>query len=48
MPNSWTTSRKYEGGKGTAQFPHDGRLPLGLITKVVKFRMKEIAKPKKR
>jgi uncharacterized protein YdhG (YjbR/CyaY superfamily) len=28
-------------GKGTIQFPIDKPLPLGLITKIVKFRMKE-------
>jgi len=31
----------YRGGKGTVQFPLDRPLPLGLITRVVKFRMKE-------
>ncbi len=31
----------YKGGKGTVQFPLDKPLPLGLITRVVKFRMKE-------
>jgi uncharacterized protein YdhG (YjbR/CyaY superfamily) len=29
-------------GKGTIQFPLDKPLPLGLITKIVKFRVKEI------
>ena len=28
-------------GKGTIQFPIDKSLPLGLITKIVKFRIKE-------
>ncbi|MES2138613.1 MAG: DUF1801 domain-containing protein [Bacteroidota bacterium] len=32
---------KYKGGKGTVQFPLDERLPLNLITKMVKFRVKE-------
>ena len=31
----------YEGGKGTVQFPLDKPLPVALITKLVKFRMKE-------
>ena len=31
---------EYKGGKGTAQFPHDKPLPLGLITRIVKYRMK--------
>jgi uncharacterized protein YdhG (YjbR/CyaY superfamily) len=31
----------YEGGKGTIQFPLDKPLPLPLITKIVKFRVKE-------
>ncbi len=40
----------YEGGKGTVQFPIDQPLPLGLISKIVKFRAKEniaLAKAKK-
>ncbi len=32
---------KYAGGKGTLQFPHDQALPLALIKKIVKLRMKE-------
>ena len=28
-------------GKGTLQFPMDKPLPLGLVTKIVKFRVKE-------
>jgi len=31
----------YKGGKGTIQFPHEKPIPLTLITKVVKARMKE-------
>jgi uncharacterized protein YdhG (YjbR/CyaY superfamily) len=31
----------YKGGKGTVQFPIDKPLPWGLITKIVKFRVKE-------
>jgi uncharacterized protein YdhG (YjbR/CyaY superfamily) len=32
---------KYKTGKGSVQFPLDQPLPLPMITKVVKFRMKE-------
>lgn len=31
----------YEGGKGTIQFPLDRPIPLGLISKIVKFRVKD-------
>ena len=31
----------YKGGKGTVQFPIDKPLPWGLITRIVKFRVKE-------
>ena len=31
----------YKGGKGTVQFPLDKPIPLDLITKIVKFRVKE-------
>jgi uncharacterized protein YdhG (YjbR/CyaY superfamily) len=31
----------YKGGKGTVQFPLDKPLPLNLITKIVKFRIRE-------
>jgi len=38
---------KYEGAKGSVKFPLDQPLPLALITKIVKFRMKEnLAKAK--
>lgn len=30
---------KYEGSKGTVQFPLDEPLPLSLVTKMVKFRV---------
>jgi len=33
----------YQAGKGSAQFPHDEKLPLSLITKIVKFRLEESA-----
>jgi uncharacterized protein YdhG (YjbR/CyaY superfamily) len=37
----------YKGAKGSVQFPLDRPLPLGLIAKIVKFRMKEnVAKAK--
>ncbi len=31
----------YQTGKGTVQFPLDQPLPLGLIQKIVKYRLKE-------
>lgn len=31
----------YESGKGSVQFPLDRPIPYGLITKIVKFRVKE-------
>jgi uncharacterized protein YdhG (YjbR/CyaY superfamily) len=31
----------YEGAKGSVQFPIDKPLPLSLVTKIVKFRVKE-------
>ncbi len=31
----------YEGSKGTIKFPHNKPLPLSLITKMVKYRLKE-------
>lgn len=31
----------YKTGKGSVQFPLDKPLPVGLITKIVKFRVKE-------
>lgn len=42
---------KYEAGKGTLQFSLDQPLPLDLISRIVKFRVKqnlEKAKPKKK
>lgn len=32
----------YAGGKGTVQFPLDQPIPFRLITKIVKFRSKEV------
>jgi uncharacterized protein YdhG (YjbR/CyaY superfamily) len=31
----------YKGAKGSIQFPNDKPLPLGLISKIVKFRVKQ-------
>jgi len=31
----------YGGGKGTVQFPFDKPIPFGLITRIIKFRIKE-------
>jgi|SRR5687767_5336351 len=31
----------YKGGKGTVQFPLDKPIPLDLITRIVKFKIKE-------
>jgi uncharacterized protein YdhG (YjbR/CyaY superfamily) len=40
---------KYKGAKGSVQFPFDKPLPVGLIAKIVKFRVKEDSeKAKKR
>ena len=33
--------RKYMTAEGSVQFPHDQKLPLALIRKIVKFRVKE-------
>ncbi|HKZ66036.1 MAG TPA: DUF1801 domain-containing protein, partial [Chitinophagaceae bacterium] len=37
----------YKSGKGTLQFPLDKPLPLSLITKIVKYRLKENLKQQK-
>ncbi|MEK6782315.1 MAG: DUF1801 domain-containing protein [Bacteroidota bacterium] len=38
---------KYDGAKGSIQFPIDKPLPLSLVSKIVKFRVKEnLAKAK--
>lgn len=40
---------KYEGAKGSVKFPLDQPIPYALITKIVKFRVKEnLAKAKKK
>ena len=31
----------YESAKGSVQFPHDAPLPLALVTRIVKFRVKQ-------
>lgn len=33
--------KKYQTSKGAIQFPVDEKLPLALVTKIVKFRVKE-------
>lgn len=38
----------YEGSKGTVRFPIDKPLPIGLISKMVKFRVKENLSKKKK
>jgi uncharacterized protein YdhG (YjbR/CyaY superfamily) len=39
---------KYKGAKGSVQFPLDEKMPLELISKIVKFRVKEsLAKAKR-
>ena len=38
---------KYAGGKGTIKLPLDAPLPLSLITKIVKFRVRENLKKKR-
>jgi uncharacterized protein YdhG (YjbR/CyaY superfamily) len=38
----------YKTGKGSVQFPIDQPLPLSLITKMVKFRVKEMAEKAKK
>ena len=36
----------YEGGKGTAQLPLEKRIPYGLVTRIVKYRLKEMVASK--
>lgn len=38
---------KYKGAKGSVQFPLDKPMPLGLISKIIKFRVKENLKNEK-
>lgn len=35
-------SKDYKTSTGTIQFPYDEKLPVGLIEKIVKFRLKEV------
>jgi len=39
---------KYPGAKGSVQFPHDQPLPLTLVTKIVKYRVKQNKEKKKK
>ncbi len=39
---------EYKSAKGSVQFPIDKPLPLGLITKIVRFRVKEILKKREK
>jgi len=39
---------KFKGGKGTVQFPLDKPMPLSLIKKIVKYRIKESLEKQKR
>lgn len=41
-PEFKTELAKYKGGKGTVQFPLDAPLPTDLITRIVKFRAKDL------
>lgn len=36
--------KKYKTSKGAIQFPMDEKIPLGLVTKIVKYRVNEDAK----
>jgi uncharacterized protein YdhG (YjbR/CyaY superfamily) len=38
----------YTWAKGSVQFPHDEKLPLALVTKIVKFRVKQNLDKKKK
>jgi uncharacterized protein YdhG (YjbR/CyaY superfamily) len=39
---------KYKHAKGSIQFPNDQPLPVGLIKRIVKFRVKENLKKKRK
>jgi uncharacterized protein YdhG (YjbR/CyaY superfamily) len=39
--------KKYETSKGTIRFPHDKDIPGKLVTKIVKFKVKEILAKKR-
>jgi uncharacterized protein YdhG (YjbR/CyaY superfamily) len=36
----------YGGGKGTVQFPHERPLPMGLIRRIVQYRIEQCPAPK--
>lgn len=38
---------KYTASKGAVQFPLDKPLPLALVTRIVKFRLKQVSQPAK-
>ena len=38
---------KYKQGKGSVQFPLQDRLPLALISRILKFKLREIQRRKK-
>lgn len=53
MPSALEVFKKelsaYKGAKGSVQFPIDKPLPLNLVTKIVKYRVKEnLEKPNKK
>jgi len=39
--------KPYRGGKGNLKFPLNERMPYALITRVVKFRMRELEQRKR-
>jgi uncharacterized protein YdhG (YjbR/CyaY superfamily) len=51
-PSATTAFKKelsaYKGAKGSVQFPFDEPLPLALVSRIVKFRVKESLRKKKR
>jgi uncharacterized protein YdhG (YjbR/CyaY superfamily) len=51
-PSATTAFKKelsaYKGAKGSVQFPFDEPLPLALVSRIVKFRVKECLRRKKR
>lgn len=40
--------KNYQGGKGTIKFPLDQPIPYELVTRIVKFRVAEVLKNKKK
>ena len=48
MPEFQEALSRYQAGKGTLQFPLDQPIPYPIITKIVKYRVKEnLARPAK-